>query len=140
MDMYRAEAFCRSYGDAMAAEDGRAIAGHLGFPYMSFTNGHVGAMRNRGEADAACIGQFERWRRIGPGFTLHLVDIAIEPVSGESALCHLAMETRGRDGSAGWRWTNVYGLRQTAQTQHFEFAVADNQLRELLARYPDFYG
>ncbi len=65
----------------MAAEDGRAIAAHLGFPYMSFTNGHVGAMTSLPDAETACTGQSERWRRIGLGFTLRLVDIAVDPIS-----------------------------------------------------------
>lgn len=140
MDVARAEAFCRSYGQAAAAEDGHAIARHLVFPYVSFTGGHVATMPDQADADRLCSAQIERWRRIGPGYDLRLVDVEVTPVSSTAALCRLTIETIGKDGSAGWRWDNVYGLRQQDEHQGFEFAIADNQVAELLARYPEFYA
>lgn len=138
MDMERANEFCRSYGAAMASRQGKAIAGHYGFPYVSFTSGYVSSFKDQAEADDSVQAHLDRFERSGLGLDIRLADFRVEPVSDGSALCHLQWEIHPENGAAGWAWGNVYGLRQTPDGQHFEFNVSDNEIGELLARYPDF--
>ncbi|AGH48290.1 MULTISPECIES: hypothetical protein [Sphingomonadales] len=137
MDMDRAKDFCRSYGDAMASGKAGALADHYGFPYVSFTGGYISRFEDRAEADAMVQAHLDRFQRSGLGLDIRLADYRVEPVSGTGALCHLRWEIHPEKGE-GWAWDNVYGLRQTADGQHFEFNVSDNEFGELLARYPDF--
>lgn len=138
MDMDRANAFCRSYGEAMASGGAAALADHYGFPYVSFTGGYVSRFEDRAEALAMVQAHLDRFARSGLGVDIRLIDHRVEPVSGGSALCHVRWEIHPENGAPGWAWSNVYGLRQTADAQHFEFNISDNEFGELLARYPDF--
>jgi zona occludens toxin (predicted ATPase) len=45
---------------------------------------------------------------------------------------------RPRSEVPAWRWTNIYGLRQDKLGQRFEFAVSDNEIANLLQRFPNF--
>lgn len=138
MDVARAEDFCRSYGQAMKDGDPTAIAGHYGFPYVSFTNGWISTFNYRAEADAQVSAHVGRFRRRGLGVDIRLSGFRVEPVSDGAALCHLTWEIVPADDTPGWSWDNVYGLRQTADGQHFEFNISDNEIGELLRRFPDF--
>ena len=140
MDQERAEAFCRSYGAAMAGGHAAALVDHYGFPYVSFTLGHVGSFADRAEADAAVAAHLARFARSGLGADIRLNDYRVEPVAAGSALCHLVWEIHPADATPGWAWHNVYGLRQTEAGQHFEFNISDEEIGMLLARYPDFMG
>ena len=134
-----AEALCESYGQAMIAKDGRAIAGHYVFPYISFTQGRVHSFEDRATADVACIGQVDRFDRIGVGTDIRLIDYKVVSVSAGSALCHLTWEIFPVDGTPGWEWTNIYGYRNRGGEEGFEFNISDNEIGELLKRFPDFF-
>jgi hypothetical protein len=138
MDIARAEEFCRSYGKEMQADNAVAMAGHYGFPFSVFILGTVGTMADRAQADVRIAAHTNRFREHGLGVDIRLVDLRVEPVSSGSALCHLIWEIFPADSTPGWRWTNVYGLRQTPDSQHFEFTIADNEVGELLQRFPNF--
>jgi hypothetical protein len=138
MDIARAEAFCSSYGKAMESGDPAALAGHYGFPYVSFTLGYVSRFESRAEADAAVGSHVARFDRRGLGTDIRLEGARVEPVADGSALCHLRWAIYPQDDTPGWSWDNVYGLRQSADVQHFEFNISDNEIGELLARFPDF--
>lgn len=138
MDLERAAAFCRSYGEAMATGGAGRLVDHYGFPYVSFTLGHVSRMEDRADADAAVQAHLDRFERSGLGVDIRMAEHRVEPVSGGSALCHIRWEIHPQNGAPGWSWDNVYGLRQTPDAQYFEFNVSDNEFGELLGRYPDF--
>jgi len=133
------EAICESYGQAMLDKDGRAIAGHYLFPYVSFTNGGVHTFDDRATADEACIGQVARFERTGVGSDIRLKDFKVVPVSADSALCHLTWEVFPENGTPGWTWLNIYGYRRKGDTEGFEFNVSDNEIGELLKRFPNFF-
>jgi hypothetical protein len=134
------EAFCWSYGQAMLDRDGRAIAGHYVFPYISFTNGWVTQFHDRAEADAACIDQIARFERIGVGSDIRLKHFRVEPVSDASALCHLEWEVFPANGVPGWSWLNIYGYRRNGDARGFEFNISDNEIGELLRHFPDCFA
>lgn len=134
------EDFCRSYGQAMLDKDGSAIAGHYLFPYTSFTLGQVHSFADRATADAACADQIARFDRAGVGTDIRLLAARCEQVSHGAALCHLDWGVFPNDGVAGWSWTNVYGYRRRDKEEGFEFNVSDQEIGELLKRYPNFYS
>jgi hypothetical protein len=138
MDLARAEQFCRDYGRA-AAGDGQ-LAAHYGFPHVSFVLGQVVTFADRAQADAGVAGHSERLRACGAGTDIRLTGQRIEEVSAGAALCHLTWAITPADGTPGWQWRNVYGLRQTGEHQYFEFSVSDNEMAEILSRYPAFFG
>ena len=138
--MKGAEEFCRSYGRAMLDKDGKAIAGHYLFPYISFTSGIVTTFDDRETADEACVGQVARFERTGVGSDIRLQDFKVVPVSDESALCHLTWEVFPENGMPGWKWLNIYGYRRRGDDEGFEFNVSDNEIGELLSRFPNFYS
>lgn len=134
------DALCRSYDEAMAAKDGRAVAGHYVFPYVSFTLGQVHTFDDRATADAACTQQIARFDKIGVGTDIRITHYKVVPVSDESALCHITWEVFPANGTPGWKWTNIYGYRRRGHEEGFEFNISDNEIRELLARFPDFFS
>lgn len=136
----RAEAFCRSYGEAAASGRAEAITGHYGFPYVSFSSGYVSQFDNREQADAQVAAHLLRFEDKGLGHDIRLIDYRVEPVSNGAALCHLRWQIFPQNGLESWVWSNVYGLRQTADGQYFEFNISDNEVSELLTRYPDFFS
>ncbi|SFR89654.1 hypothetical protein [Sphingomonas jatrophae] len=134
------EDFCRSYGQAMLDKSGSAIAGHYLFPYISFTLGHVHSFEDRATADTACTDQVARFDRAGVGTDIRLQSARCEPVSDDAALCHLTWEVFPVNGTPGWSWTNVYGYRRRGEEEGFEFNVSDQEIGELLKRFPNFYS
>ena len=134
------DALCRSYDDAMAAKDGRALASPYVFPYYSFTMGQVHSFTDRAEADAACADQVERFEKAGVGSDIRITNYKVVPVSDGAALCHITWEVFPSNGTPGWKWTNVYGYRRRGDEEGFEFNISDNEIGELLARFPDFYS
>lgn len=138
MNLVRAEEFCRSYERAVAAVDHVAIAGHYGFPHTAFVLGQVVTFADRDVANAAVESQNTRLRTCGAGNDIRLAALSVQTVSDGSALCNLTWEITPADGTPGWRWLNIYGLRQTDEHQYFEFNVSDNEIAELLRRYPSF--
>jgi hypothetical protein len=140
MDRQRAEAFCRTYGEASRDGDPVRIAGHYGFPFTAFTLGDVSTFADRDEADRRVTWQLERFAAVGVGSAIGLQAWEIVPVSERLALCHLTWAIEPRDGTPGWSWTNVYALREGADGDlYFEAAFADNEILELLKRFPDFF-
>lgn len=71
---------------------------------------------------------------------IRFVGNELVPVSDTFCLCHINIEVRPKDGKPPFRFMNVYGLRQDANGQRFEFSVADNENAALVERYPDFMG
>jgi hypothetical protein len=141
MDRTQAEQFCRSYGAATAARDPIALAGHYGFPFVSFTLGAVASFADREEANRSVTQQLDRFVKGGIGLDISLDHCEIVAVSDQSALCHLTWSIRPANGLAPWSWTNVYALRQAADgSMHFEASFADNEIAELLKRIPDFFS
>jgi hypothetical protein len=137
LDLAKAQAFVDSYGRASTANDPAAIPSHYAEPFTSFTLGHIGGFANQAEARARMVPWMTRFQEYGLG-AMHLADSKLVPVSDNFCLCHLTFEIRPTDGKASFRFTNVYGLRQDDKGQRFEFAVSDNEVSELVARYPAF--
>ncbi len=139
MDRQRAEEFCRSYGAAALKGDPIAVADHYGFPFTAFTLGDVATFADRDEANLRVTWQLDKFASAGIG-TARLDRCEIAPVSDHLALCHLAWSVQPDNGIEPWSWTNVYALRQrTNDTLYFEAAFADNEIAQLLKRYPDFF-
>ena len=134
------DALCQSYNQAMLAKDGRVMAGHYLFPYISFTLGHVHTFDDRATADAGCADQIDRFERAGVGSDIRITDYKIVEVSPDSALCHITWEIFPTNDMVGWRWTNIYGYRRRGDEEGFEFNISDNEIAELLQRFPDFYS
>ena len=134
------DAWCRSYNDAMAAKDGRAIAAHYVYPYYSFTLGQVHCFEDRATADVACADQVERFEKAGVGSDIRITDHKVVEVSPDSALCHITWEVFPSNGTPGWKWTNVYAYRRRGDEEGFEFNISDNEIGELLKRFPNFYS
>ncbi|MDD3799013.1 MAG: hypothetical protein PHE36_07530 [Novosphingobium sp.] len=134
------EALCRSYDRAMLDKDGRAIAGHYLFPYTSFTLGQVHTFADRATADAACTDQIACFERTGVGSDIRMTGCEVVPVSPDSALCHVTWAVFPANGAPGWEWTNIYGYRRRGDEEGFEFNISDNEIAELLRRFPDFYS
>jgi hypothetical protein len=140
MDHQRAEEFCRSYGAASQDGDPAAIADHYGFPFTAFTLGDVSTFTDREEANRSVAWQLDRFTQSGVGTDIRLADCEIRPVSEQLALCHLTWSIRPIDGTPPWSWTNVYALREGADTTlYFEAAFADNEIVEFLTRFPEAY-
>jgi hypothetical protein len=138
--MKGASALCEHYGQAMLQKDGKAIAGHYLFPYISFTSGHIHRFEDRATADLACSEQVARFERSGIGSDIRLKDYRVVPVSDGSALCHLTWEVFPQNGMDGWTWLNIYGYRNRNGEEGFEFNISDNEIEELLKRVPDFFS
>ena len=141
MDHQRAEEFCRSYGAASENGDPIAIAGHYGFPFTAFTLGDVSTFTDREDANRRVTWQLDRFAQTGIGSGIRLDGLEIVPVSEQLALCHLTWSVQPSDGTPPWSWTNVYALRESpAASLYFEAAFADNEIAELLKRFPDAYA
>ena len=140
MDRRRAEQFCRSYEDASRRGDPMAIASHYGFPFTAFTLGDVSTFTDREEANGRVAWQLDRIASTGVGNDIRLDGLEIVAVSEYLALCHLTWSIRPTNGTSPWTWTNVYALREAAGTLYFEAAFADNEIAELLKRFPDAYS
>ena len=137
MDLERARAFVASYDKAARAGDPLALADHYAEPYTSFTLGRVGTFANRDAARRQMIPWMQRFKEFGLD-DIRLADCNLAPVSDNFCLCHLSFEIHPSDGAAPLRFLNIYGLRQDASGQRFEFAVSDNEITALVERYPDF--
>lgn len=138
------DAFCRSYGAAVAAGDGDALAAHYLLPYYSFTLGEVHCFADRATARAACRDQIARFGLAGLGHDIRMAGHRVEEVAPGVALCHITWAIRPANGVPGWEWTNVYGYRVRAGgegggEEGFEFNISDNEIAGILARVPDFY-
>lgn len=134
------DGLCRSYGEAMLAKDGRQIAGHYLFPYISFTLGQVHSFEDRETADHACSDQVARFDRAGVGTDIRMTDLRCDPVSADAALCHVTWELFPADGTPGWSWTNIYGYRRRGDDEGFEFNISDQEIGKLLERFPNFFS
>ena len=44
------------------------------------------------------------------------------------------------DDTPGWSWTNVYGYRRRGDEEGFEFNISDNEIGEVLQRFPNFFA
>jgi hypothetical protein len=140
MDLQRAEEFCRSYAAASLDGDATAVAGHYGFPFTAFTLGNVSTFTDREDANRNVAGHLEKLVRTGVGTEIRLDRSDIVPVSDQSALCHLTWSITPASGVEPWSWTNVYALREVADgSMYFEASIADNEILEIMKRYPDFF-
>jgi ketosteroid isomerase-like protein len=137
LDLERARAFVDSYDRASRAGDPIALADHYGEPYTSFTLGRVGSFADRETARAQMIPWMRRFREFGLD-DIRLAHCDLVPVSDSFCLCHLTFEIYPRDGGAPLRFLNIYGLRQDAAGQRFEFAISDNEIAALLRHCPEF--
>jgi hypothetical protein len=136
-DLAKAQAFVDSYGRASAANDPDALAAHYSEPYRSFTLGHIGGFETKEDALGRMVPWMARFKEYGLD-DISFVSTELVPVSDTFCLCHITIEVRPRDGKPPFRFTNVYGLRQDASGQRFEFAISDNEIAALVKRYPDF--
>jgi len=136
-DTAKAQAFVDSYGAASSANDPVKIPSHYAEPFASFSLGHIGGFATQEEARARMVPWMKRFQEFGLG-KMHLADSKLVPVSDVFCLCHLTFEIQPTDGKEPFRFTNVYGLRQDERGQRFEFAVSDNEVAALVARYPTF--
>jgi hypothetical protein len=137
LDLAKAQAFVDSYGAASTANDPIALASHYSEPYRSFTLGHIGGFETKDEALGRMVPWMARFKEYGLD-DIRFVATKLVPVSDQFCLCHLTIEVRPRDGKPPFQFVNIYGLRQDASGQRFEFAVSDNEIAALVERYPDF--
>jgi ketosteroid isomerase-like protein len=137
LDLERARAFVDSYDHASRAGDPLALADHYAEPYTSFTLGRVGSFADRAAARAQMIPWMQRFKDFGLD-DIRLVNCDLAPVSDSFCLCHLTFEIHPKDGGAPLRFLNVYGLRQDAAGQRFEFAISDNEIACLLQHRVEF--
>ena len=138
-DKAKAQAFVDSYGRASAANDPQALANHYAEPFRAFTQGYSGGFETRAAALAQLVPWMARFKEYGLD-DIRFVGNELVPVSDTFCLCHINIEVRPKDGKPPFRFMNVYGLRQDANGQRFEFSVADNENAALVERYPDFMG
>lgn len=137
MDLTRAVAFVESYAAASHSGVAQALADHYAEPYTSFTLGQVSQFADKAAALQQMIPWMARFKHFGLE-DMRLADLSIHTVSDTFALCHVTWEVHPQSALPGWRWTNIYGLRQDAQGQRFEFNISDNEIANLLQRFPDF--
>jgi hypothetical protein len=138
MDIGKAAEFVKSYGAAGASGSAEAAADHYGWPYTSFTLGHTSQFADRVSALAQMKPWFARFKEFGID-DMRLARTSIHTVSDTFALCHVTWEIHPKSADvAPWQWTNIYGLRQDEHGQRFEFAVSDNEIANLLQRFPNF--
>jgi ketosteroid isomerase-like protein len=137
MDLRKAVEFAYSYDAASRSDDAQRMADHYAEPYTSFTLGNVTQFANKADALKQMVPWMARFKEFGLD-EMHLVDLSITTVSPTFALCHLTWEIRPKSAVPAWRWTNIYGLRQDERGQRYEFAISDNEIANLLQRFPDF--
>ena len=137
LDLTKAQEFVASYGRASAANAPDALAAHYSEPYRSFTLGHIGGFETKAEALARMVPWMARFKEYGLD-DIRFVGTELVPVSDQFCLSHITIEIRPKDGKPPFRFTNIYGLRQSEIVQQFEFAVSDNEITALVERYPDF--
>jgi hypothetical protein len=149
-----AEAFCRSYGEAIAltTQEGvsaetiaTALVAHYSPKYVAFNHGHT-ITANDDDPNfwqAGVTKYLQTFQKTGLGWKMKLRDYRVEVVSRSAAACYLTWEFLPAKGD-GWAWTNVYGWRDGESTSPdgsqgaFEYAVSDNETEELLKRVPGF--
>lgn len=139
MDLNKVIEFVDSYAAAARHNDPQLYAAHYAEPYTSFTLGNITQFATQDAALEQMVPWLERFEARGLS-DIRLARLSIETVSDTFALCHVTWEVRPTSGVEGWQWTNIYGLRQDAAGQRFEFAVSDNEIANLLQRFPDFLG
>jgi len=137
MDLNKAVEFVKSYDAATRAGDPQGLVDHYAQPYTSFTFGEVSQFQTHAAALAQVTPWLARFKEFGLD-DMWLAQLSVDTVSDTFALCHVTWEVRPRSGIPGWRWTNVYGLRQDERGQRFEFNVSDNEIAGLLQRFPNF--
>lgn len=137
MDLNKVIEFVDSYAAAARHHDPHLYAAHYAEPYTSFTLGNVTQFATQDAALEQLVPWLQRFREHGLE-DIRFVRLSVETVSDTFALCHVTWEVRPTSNVAGWQWTNIYGLRQDAAGQRFEFAVSDNEIAELLKRFPNF--
>lgn len=140
MDLNKVIEFVDSYAAAARHNDPHLYAAHYAEPYTSFTLGNITQFATQDAALEQMVPWLARFKERGLD-DIRLAELSIDTVSDSFALCHVTWEVKPRSSAvAGWRWTNIYGLRQDAEGQRFEFAVSDNEIANLLQRFPDFLG
>ena len=137
MDLNKVIEFVDSYDAAARHHDAHLFAAHYAEPYTSFTLGNVTQFATQDEALIQMVPWLARFQKFGLD-DMRMVQLSIDTVSDTFALCHITWEIRPRSDIPAWRWTNIYGLRQDARGQRFEFAISDNEITNLLQRFPDF--
>ncbi len=137
MDLTKAIEFCNSYDASSRSGSAQIMADHYAEPYTSFTLGNVTQFATKADARAQVGPWLARFEKLGLT-DMHLVELSIQTVSDTFALCHVTWEIKPKSEVPSWRWTNIYGLRQDAQGQRFEFAISDNEIANLLQRFPNF--
>lgn len=136
-----AEDFCQDYGRAMLGGGGaRAIVDFYGFPYVSFSLGHISQFNDRAHAEQQVEQHLARFTKHGLGHDVRLQGFSVEPVSPTSALCHLRWGLHIETQATTLVWDNVYGLRQTDDGQYFEFNISDNEVAVILQHCPEFFS
>lgn len=136
MDLNKAIEFIDSYAAAALHSDPQLYAAHYAEPYTSFTLGNVTQFATQDAALEQMVPYLQRFKERGLE-DIRMARVSIDTVSDTFALCHITWEIRPRTGE-GWQWVNIYGLRQDGQGQRFEFAISDNEISNLLQRFPDF--
>lgn len=137
MDLNKVTEFIDSYAAAARHQDPQLYAAHYAEPYTSFTLGSIVQFATQDAALEQMVPYLERFKAHGLE-DLRIARLSIDTVSDTFALCHVTWEVRPTSNVEGWQWTNIYGLRQDATGQRFEFAVSDNEIGELLKRFPKF--
>jgi hypothetical protein len=137
MDLNKVIEFVDSYDAAARHNDPELYAAHYAEPYTSFTLGNIAQFATQEAALEQMVPWLARFQKHGLD-DIRMVQLSIETVSVSFALCHITWEVRPRSEVPAWRWTNIYGLRQDEGGQRFEFAISDNEIANLLQRFPNF--
>lgn len=141
MNLERADEFCRSYAAASEKGEPLAIVSHYGFPFTAFTLGDVSTFSDRDAAIGRVSWQLDKIAETGVGRGIPLEGLELKPVSEHLALCHMTWSIRPINDTPPWTWTNVYALRQAPDASlYFEAVFADNEIAELLKRFPDVFA
>lgn len=138
MDLAGVKRFFKSYEEAVCASDARAMVSHYSEPFMAFSLGRVVTMPNHKEAVESSQPYLDLLKRTGLARCI-VVDISTTSVSDHFTLCYPVFQMTPEDGKPAWQFRNVYGMRHDEKGPRLEFAVSDNEMTNLLQRYPALF-
>jgi len=138
MDLRDIREFFKSYEKAVCDSDAEAMVSHYSEPFIAFSLGRVVTMPNRKQAALDSQPYLDLLKRTGLAKTI-VVDLSTTTVSDHFTLCHPVFQMAPEDGSPPWQFRNVYGMRHDDKGPRLEFAISDNEMENLLQRYPALF-
>lgn len=161
----KAKAFAQSYADAMALgavkpalplkQIAEALFSHYTTAgFVVFSMGQTSTMGDAPTEVPRMEAYLNMWCQNGLALDIRLDKLRIEVVSdygeqgGGSACCFLTWKIYPPPTSAveGWSWENMYAYRMPPASAggdrsrgYWEFVVSDNEVAELLKRFPKWF-